>query len=51
MSQGLEKKLKLAKVKELKGLSSLNGKECLIEVDIRNEAIGLAKEELRLQSK
>jgi hypothetical protein len=47
----LERKLKLTKAKELKALSSLKGNDCLIEVDIRNEAIGLAKEELKLQAK
>jgi hypothetical protein len=44
ISQALERKLKLTKAKELrrlqKGVSS-----SLIEVDIRNRAIGLAKYE------
>lgn len=31
------------KAKELKKSANLIGKECLIEIDIRDQAIGLAK--------
>lgn len=48
ISQGLEQKLKFTKVKEMKTSQSLTGKDCLIEIDIRNQAIGLAKEEMKL---
>ena len=44
ISQGLDRKLKITKAKEMKASQSLAGKDCLIEIDIRNQAIGLAKE-------
>jgi hypothetical protein len=42
ISQGLERKLKTEKAKSLR---MLKGSDCLIEVDIRAQAIGLAKHE------
>lgn len=48
ISQGLDRKLKITKAKEMKTSQSLLGKDCLIEIDIRNQAIGLAKEEMKL---
>lgn len=45
ISVGLERKLKVTKAKELTG-SLKGGLGCLIEIDIRDQAIGLAKHEL-----
>lgn len=45
ISQGLDRKLKLTKAKEMRASQlQIAGKDCLIEVDIRNQAVGLAKE-------
>ena len=44
ISQGLDRKLKTTKAKILEG-SIQGGQGCLIEIDIRDKAIGLAKDE------
>lgn len=47
ISVGLERKLKVTKAKEMKAAMKIGAQASLIEVDIRNMAIGLAKNELQ----
>jgi len=49
LSVGLERKLKVTKAKEMGMKMGSRHSNCLVEVDIRGRAIGLAKYEMEIR--